>query len=79
MNGITERLANLDWKTVVVIVVVLVGLRYALIKQGSAAAKSIAEIAESLAIAMGLVFLVIRPLFICRSSYHRSPWSRRSL
>jgi signal peptidase I len=64
MGGIAERLANLDWKTVLAVIVVLVGVRYALIKQGSQSAKSIAEIAESLAIALGLVFLVIRPFFI---------------
>ena len=64
MSNITEWLANLSWQTVVIIIVCLVALRYALSKQGTAAAKSAAEIAESLAIAMGLVFLIIRPFFV---------------
>lgn len=64
MNGITEWLANLSTPVVITVIVVLVGLRFALIKQGSAAAKSVAETAESLAIALGLVFLIIRPFFV---------------
>ena len=62
--GITERLANLNIPTVIVIVLVLLGIRYVLLKQESHVAKSIAETAESLAIALGLVFLVIRPFVV---------------
>src|SRR3990172_1027632 len=64
MNNITEWLANLSPWTVVVVIVVLFGLRYALLKLRTQSAKSAAEIAESLAIAMGLVFLIIRPFFV---------------
>jgi signal peptidase I len=64
LSSITEFLANLDWKTVIVVIAVLIGIRFILVRQGSQAAKSAAEIAESLAIAMGLVFLIIRPFFV---------------
>lgn len=64
MSGITEWLANLSWQTVVVVIIILVGLRYTLLKLGTPGARSVAEIAESLAIAMGLVFLIIRPFFV---------------
>ncbi|MEN6520280.1 MAG: signal peptidase I [Armatimonadota bacterium] len=64
MSNITEWLANLPWYTVVVTIIVLIGIRFALLKRGTPSAKSMAEIAESLAIAMGLVFLIIRPFFV---------------
>lgn len=61
---ITERLANLSVPEVLVIIAVLIGLRFALIKNKAPFAKSVAEMAESLAVAMALVFLLIRPFFI---------------
>lgn len=64
MNGVTEWLANLSPLTVVIVIVVLAVLRYVLLKLETPTGKSIAEIAESLAIAMGLVFLIIRPFFV---------------
>lgn len=64
MSNFTEWLANLPWHVVIITIIVLIGIRFALLKQGTPAAKSMAEIAESLAIAMGLVFLVIRPFFV---------------
>ncbi len=62
--SITERLANLSIPVVIVTIVVLFALRYVLVKQRHPIAKSIAEVAESLAVAMGLVFLIIRPFII---------------
>ena len=62
--SIAERLANLSIPSVLVIVAVLLVIRYVLLKQKSPAAKSVAEIAESLAIAMALVFLIIRPFIV---------------
>ena len=70
--GITERLANLSIPSVLIIVVVLLALRYILLKQRSPIAKSIAEISESLAVAMALVFLIIRP-FIIQAFFIPSP------
>lgn len=60
----TETLANLSWQSVAVIVIALLGVRFALIKQPNEFAKTIAEVAESLAVAMALVFFLIRPFFI---------------
>jgi signal peptidase I len=62
--SITERLANLSIPTVIITVIVLLILRFALLKLKSPFAKSIAEIAESLAVAMALVFLLIRPFVV---------------
>lgn len=62
--GITERLANLPIWAVLVTIVVLLVLRFVLMKQRTPVAKSIAEIAESLAVAMALVFLLIRPFVV---------------
>lgn len=62
--SITERLANLSIPTVIITIVVLLALRYILLKQRTPVAKSVAEIAESLAVAMGLVFLLIRPFVV---------------
>lgn len=72
MNNVTEWLANLPPQTVIIVVVVLLGLRFALLKLPVPAARSAAEVVESLAIAMGLVFLVIRPFFV-QSFYIPSP------
>jgi signal peptidase I len=62
--SITERLANLSTLTVIITVLVLLGIRFLLRKQQAPVAKSIAETAESLAIAMALVFLIIRPFIV---------------
>lgn len=62
--SITERLANLSIPSVIATVVVLLVIRYVLLKQRTPAAKSVAEIAESLAVAMALVFLLIRPFIV---------------
>ncbi|MGQ9456521.1 MAG: signal peptidase I [Armatimonadota bacterium] len=62
--SITERLANLSIPTVIVTIIVLLGLRWVLVRQKHPVAKSAAEMAESLAVAMGLVFLIIRPFFV---------------
>jgi len=70
--SITERLANMPIWAVLVTIAVLLAIRFVLIKQKTPVAKSIAEIAESLAVAMGLVFLIIRP-FIVQSFFIPSP------
>ena len=62
--SITERLANMPIWAVLVTIVVLLLIRCVLLKQKTPVTKSIAEIAESLAVAMGLVFLIIRPFII---------------
>ncbi len=62
--SVTERLASLPIPYVLGIIAVLVVVRFLLIKQEQPIAKSIAEIAESLAIAMALVYLLIRPFII---------------
>ena len=62
--SIAERLANLSMLQVLIVVIVLLVLRYVLLKQKSNSAKSAAEIAESLAIAMALVFFIIRPFIV---------------
>jgi signal peptidase I len=60
----TEKLANLSWQSVLLIVAALFVARFVLLKQGSPFAKSIAEVAESLGIAMALVFFIIRPFLV---------------
>ncbi|MCE5314366.1 MAG: signal peptidase I [Armatimonadota bacterium] len=62
--SVTERLANMSIPTVIITVIVLLAARFALLKLKHPAAKSIAEIAESLAVAMALVFLLIRPFVV---------------
>ena len=62
--GITERIANLSIPSVLVKLAILVALRFALLRQKTQITKSIAEIAESLAFAMALVFLLIRPFIV---------------
>lgn len=62
--SITERLANLTIPEVLITIAILLILRYVLLKQKAPMAKSIAEIAESLAVAMALVFLLIRPFVV---------------
>lgn len=64
LNAMMERLANLEWWKVLIIVAVLLGLRYVLLKQKSQVAKSAGETAESLAVAMALVFFIIRPFIV---------------
>lgn len=64
MSNITEWLANLSYTAVIIFIVVLLCLRYILLRQKTPFTKSAAEITESLAIAMGLVFLIIRPFFV---------------
>ena len=54
----------MPWWQVLITIAVLVLIRFVLLKQKTPATKSIAEIAESLAVAMGLVFLIIRPFII---------------
>lgn len=62
--SITERLANLNTVTVIVIVLVLFALRLLLRKQSGPVAKAVGETAESLAVAMALVYLLIRPFIV---------------
>lgn len=62
--SVTERLANLSIPSVLAIVAVLVALRFLMLRQRTPFARSVAEIAESLAIAMALVFLLIRPFIV---------------
>lgn len=49
---------------VLITIAVLLAVRFLLLRQKTPITKSIAEIAESLAVAMGLVFLIIRPFII---------------
>ena len=73
--SLSEKLANLPIPYVLATIAVLLVLRYVLLKQkGPAAptAKSVAEIAESLAVAMGLVFLIIKP-FVVQAFFIPSP------
>lgn len=60
----TEKLANLSWQSVLFIVAALLILRYSLLKLEVPFAKSVAEVAESLAVAMALVFFLIRPFLV---------------
>ena len=62
--SITEWLANLSIPVVLITIVVLLVIRHILLKQKTPVTKSIAEIAESLAFALGLVFLIIRPFIV---------------
>jgi len=63
--SITERLANLSTPTVIITVLVLFAIRYLLLKYyKTPVGKSIAETAESLGVAMALVFLIIRPFLV---------------
>lgn len=64
VQSITERLANLEWYKVLIIVAVLLVLRFVLLKSRSQFAKSVGETAESLAVAMALVFFIIRPFLV---------------
>ena len=59
-----ETLANLSWWQVSIIVVVLLAIRFGLAKRNGQVAKSVAETAESLAVAMALVFFIIRPFIV---------------
>lgn len=62
--GITDTLANLTIPQVLVICAVFLAIRFALRKQENKTLKSIGEMCESLALALGLVFLIIRPFFV---------------
>ena len=64
MNPITEKIANMSWSTVIIVVVVLLGIWYPLRKNENKHIKSIAETCNSLAVALGLVFLIIRPFIV---------------
>ena len=64
VNSLMETLANLDWWKVLIIVAVLLVIRFALIRRNDHVSKSIAETAESLAVAMALVFFIIRPFIV---------------
>lgn len=64
LNDFMETLANLDWWKVLIIVAVLLVIRFVFIKRQGQAAKTVAETAESLAVAMALVFFVIRPFIV---------------
>lgn len=73
----TEKLANLTIPQVLAIVAILLIIRFALTwnksrEEISPMIKSIAELAESLAVAMALVFLLIKP-FIVQAFYIPSP------
>jgi signal peptidase I len=56
--------ANLPWYWVAAIVLALVAVRFAFKRVKGPVAKNVAETAESLAIALGLVFFVIRPFIV---------------
>ena len=62
--SITERLASLSIPTVIVTIVVLMVIRLITRKADNHYVKGIGETAESLAIAMGLVYLIIRPFIV---------------
>ncbi|MFQ3548924.1 MAG: signal peptidase I [Armatimonadota bacterium] len=62
--GITERLANLSIPAVLTIIAVLMVIRYALKQVDQPWAKSVGETAESLAFALALVFLIIKPFIV---------------
>ncbi|MDO8684018.1 MAG: signal peptidase I [Armatimonadota bacterium] len=59
-----DRLANPSWQVIVIAVVVLALARLALARIKWPLAKHIAEIFESLAIAIFLVFLIVRPFVV---------------
>lgn len=70
--GATEWLANLSVGYVVLAALVLTVVRLALIRSRAPAARSVAELAESLLVAGVLVFLIIRPFFL-QAFYIPSP------
>jgi len=59
-----ERLANPSWQSVAFVVAVLALVRLTIGRLKAPAAKRVGEVAESLAIAIFLVFLVIRPTLV---------------
>lgn len=63
-NNVTEWLVNLSWQQMLVIVVSLLVLRFVLLKHKSKTTKLLANIAETLAMAGGLIFLIIFPFLI---------------
>ncbi|MCE5323378.1 signal peptidase I [bacterium] len=66
--SITERLATLNIYAVIGLVIILIAVRFVFARQRFAYAKILAEIAESLALAIGIVFLLIRP-FLAQAFY----------
>ena len=78
MNVLTEKIANMSWQTVIIVMVVLLGIWFPLRKSENKHLKSIAETANSLAVALGLVFLIIRP-FIIQAFYIPSESMRPTL
>jgi signal peptidase I len=62
--GVTEYLANLSTTTIVLLAAVFTVARAILVPIRHPAAKSLAEMFESLTIAGVLVFLIIRPFFV---------------
>lgn len=59
-----EWFANMPWPWVVAIVIALLALRFSLKPVEAKWAKTVAETAESLAMAFALVFLIIRPFLV---------------
>jgi signal peptidase I len=78
MNSISEKIANMNWQTVLIVMAVLLGIWYPLRKTENKHLKSVAEMANSLAVALGLVFLIIRP-FIIQAFYIPSASMRPTL
>jgi signal peptidase I len=64
MNPVTERIANMNWVSIILVMAILFGVWFALRKNNNKHIKSFAETCNSLAVALGLVFLVIRPFII---------------
>ncbi len=62
--GATEWLANLSISTIVLTAFVLTAIRLFLVPYKHPAARTVAELAESLIVAGILVFLIIRPFFV---------------
>ena len=60
----TEWLANLSWRVIIVVCMILTILRFALGRMDSRSAKTAAEASESLAIALAVVYLIIKPFLV---------------
>jgi signal peptidase I len=63
-NNFTEWLVNLSWLQMLAIVLMLLVFRYLLLRRKSKITKSLADTAEMLATAGGLIFLVIFPFLV---------------
>jgi len=59
-----ESLTNPTWQVVAAVVVALIAVRLAVGRAKSVVAKQVGEVAESLAIAIFLVFVIIRPFVV---------------